>query len=79
MVNCNIALAIAQDDFNDGYIEYCNCEYPIFWAYKIIPESRGCNEYEYHEPVDIGVNSPNVFEVVKKCPGCNTELNVRYK
>lgn len=77
MVNCNIPSAITENDFNDGYIQHCNCGYPIFYAYKIIPESRGYDEHEYYEPVDIGVNSPSIFEVVKQCPWCNQELLVR--
>lgn len=74
MVNCNIESAITESDFNDGYIEHCSCGYPIFWAYRITPESMGFDECQYYEPIDIGMNSPTIFEVVELCPCCNRLL-----
>lgn len=51
-----IDLTLQEIEESDGYLEYHECGYPVYYSYNIISDN-GESEREWFEPVDIVIGS----------------------
>ncbi|WP_414620841.1 hypothetical protein [Calothrix sp. CCY 0018] len=68
-----IDITLQEIEESDGYLEYHECGYPIYYAYNIIPDN-GETEEEWFEPVDIVAKSISLGESLETCPCCGKKL-----
>ncbi|MBW4512900.1 MAG: hypothetical protein KME64_41390 [Scytonematopsis contorta HA4267-MV1] len=68
-----LAVTVDEIEQSDGYLEYHDCGYPIYYSYRVLSDN-GNGEREYFEPVDIIAGSTTLWESLILCPCCNQTL-----
>lgn len=71
-----IEVTLQNIEDSDGYLEYHECGYPIYYAYNIVPHN-GESEQEYFEPIDIVTKSISLWKSLEICPCCQKTLETR--
>lgn len=76
LIQYEIDITLQEIEESDGYLEYHQCGYPIYYSYNIIPDN-GESEREWFEPVDIVTGSNSNGKSLEICPCCYRKLEKR--
>lgn len=76
LIQYEIDITFQEIEESDGYLEYHECGYPIYYSYNIIPDN-GEREQEWFEPIDIVRGSSSNGESLEICPCCYGKLKKR--